>query len=80
MIARVSVTLKPALLDVQGKTVQQGLESLGFKHLTRVRVGKLIEIELDGSSVEAATREAERMCQQLLANPVIETYHIEIKK
>ena len=79
MIAKVSVTLKPALLDAQGKTVQHALESLGFKNLKRVRVGKLIEIEVDGSSPEVARRDAEKMCEKLLANPIIETYSVDIQ-
>ncbi len=79
MKARVSVTLKTGLLDSQGKTTQQALESLGFKGITQVRVGKYIELELNGATAATAKREVERMCQKLLANPVIETYRIEVK-
>ena len=76
--ARVLVRLKPGLLDPQGKTVQQALESLGFKGIRRTRVGKLIELELNGTKMASARRDVERMCQKLLANPVIETYQIEV--
>ena len=78
MIARVFVTLKPAVLDAQGQTVQHALESLGFKGVTKARVGKLIEIELNHRSRAQAKKDVERMCAKLLANPVIETYRIEL--
>jgi len=80
MIARVYITLKPGVLDPQGKTIKQALESLGFKGIRQVRVGKLLELELNHSRVLAAKRDVERMCQKLLANPVVETYRIEIRR
>ena len=80
MLAKVEVTLKPGLLDAQGQTLQHALESLGFKGIARVRVGKLIQLELNGSNAAAAKKALERMCQKLLANPVVETYRIEIAR
>ena len=80
MIARVSVTLKASILDPQGKTVKSALESLGFKGIKQVRVGKLIEIELNHAKAASAKRDLERMCQKLLANPVVETYRVELSK
>jgi len=80
MIARVYITLKPGVLDPQGKTIKQALESLGFKGIRQVRVGKLLKLELNHSRVLAAKRDVERMCQKLLANPVVETYRIEIRR
>ena len=80
MKTRIAITLKPGLLDVQGKATQQALESLGFKGIMQVRVGKLIEIELNHGTAASVKREAERMCQKLLANPVVETYRVEIAK
>ena len=80
MIARVSVTLKASILDPQGKTVKSALESLGFKGIKQVRVGKLIEIELNHAKAASAKRDLERMCQKLLANPVVETYHVELRR
>ena len=80
MIAKVAVTLKPGLLDPQGKTVKSALESLGFKGIKQVRVGKYIEVELNHSKVASAKRDVERMCQKLLANPAVETYRVEIKR
>ena len=78
MRAKVYITLKPGLLDAQGKTVKHALEALGFKGVRDVRMGKYIEIELNRSSASAAKRDVERMCKKLLANPIIETYRIEI--
>ncbi len=68
---RVVVTLKPGVLDPQGKAIGHALGSLGFVGVGEVRVGKLIELEVaDEADVEA-------MCRQLLANTVIEDYRIE---
>ncbi len=78
MLATVSITLKPGILDSQGKALQQALESLGFRGLQRVRTGKLIVLELQHTSREQAKRDVEKMCRKLLANPVVETYHIEL--
>jgi len=79
MKATVCITLKPGLLDAQGKTIKSALESLGFKQVKDVRMGKYLEIELNGTRAASAKKEVERMCQKLLANPVIETYRIEVK-
>ena len=79
MKAKVCITLKPGLLDAQGKTVKSALESLGFKGVKDVRIGKYIEIELNGARAASAKKDVERMCHKLLANPVIETYRVEVK-
>ena len=79
MKAKICITLKAGLLDAQGKTVKSALESLGFKGVADVRVGKYIELELNGARAASAKREVERMCKKLLANPVVETYRIEMK-
>ncbi len=79
MKATVCITLKPGLLDAQGKTVRSALESLGFRNVKEVRMGKYIELELHGSRLASAKKDVERMCKKLLANPVIETYRIELK-
>ena len=80
MKAHVYVTLKPSVLDPQGKTVKSALESLGFKGIQDVRMGKYVEVTLTHTATVSAKKEVERMCQKLLANPVIEQYHIELKK
>ena len=76
---RVYVALKQGLLDAQGKTIKNALESLGFKGIQDVRMGKHLEITLNHSSRASAKRDVERMCQKLLANPVVETYRIEVE-
>ena len=74
MKARVFVTLKPGVLDPQGKAIHHALEGLGFDGVRDVRAGKLIELELaDGTS----DSDIEAMCRKLLANTVIENFRIE---
>ena len=80
MKAKVYITLKPGLLDAQGKTIKSALETLGFKGVGEVRMGKYVELSLNHGSVAAARRDAERMCKKLLANPVIEQYRIDISR
>ena len=79
MKARVHVSLKTGVLDPQGKAIGNALASLGFTGVGEVRQGKLIEIELDDSDRAAAEAKVEKMCQELLANPVIENYAIELE-
>ncbi len=71
---RVHVTLKPGVLDPQGKAIHHALEGLGFAGLRDVRAGKLIELELEDGAGE---HDVEGMCRKLLANTVIENYRIE---
>ncbi len=79
MRAVVNIYLKEGVLDPQGKAVKHALESLGFKDIEDVRVGKQIILTLkDGLSEEEAKKEVEEMCEKLLANTVIEDYTIEI--
>jgi len=78
MKARVHVSLKPGVLDPQGKAIGNALQALGFDGIGEVRQGKLIELELTDSDPAAARARVEEMCRQLLVNPVIETYTIEI--
>lgn len=79
MKAKVHVTLKPGVLDPQGKAVQHALGSLGFSGVDEVRQGKYIEIDLsEESDAAAAHAHVEDMCKQLLANTVIEDYSIDI--
>ena len=79
MIARVIVTPKPVVNDPQGLTVKQGLTLLGFREVTDVRVGKYIEVNLEGASEHEARRRVEEMCRQLLANHVIEDFRFELE-
>ena len=74
MKARVFVTLKPGVLDPQGKAIHHALEGLGFGGVNDVRAGKLIELDLSDS---VADSDIEAMCTKLLANTVIENFRIE---
>jgi phosphoribosylformylglycinamidine synthase PurS subunit len=78
MKARVYVSLKAGIFDPQGTTIQQALNGLGFSDVSRVNAGKYFEIELDSASSADATQQLSKMCDQLLANPTIEQYSIEI--
>lgn len=78
MKAVVNVSLKNGVLDPQGKAVEHALDSLGFSGISNVRIGKQIVLDIDASSAEAARKELEKMCEELLANTVIEDYEIMI--
>ncbi|HEY9235794.1 MULTISPECIES: phosphoribosylformylglycinamidine synthase subunit PurS [Phenylobacterium] len=79
MRAKVHVFLKPGVLDVQGKAVENALHGLGWPQVDGVRVGKTIEFDLkDASDKAAAEAEVKQMCERLLANTVIESYRIEV--
>lgn len=79
MKAIVTVGLKPGVLDTAGKAVTGALQELGFASVTGARIGKLIELELTATDRAAAEAEVKAMCDKLLANPVIETYSVEIR-
>lgn len=80
MKAKVYVTLKPSVLDPQGKAIHHSVESLGFKSIGDIRQGKYFEIALDPEITEADARvSVERIAKDVLANPVIEDYHVEIQ-
>ena len=79
-LAKLSVTLKPTVSDPQGLAVHEALHTLGFESVESVRVGKYIELQLDAVTRKTAQTEVERMCQKLLANPVIESYHLDIRE
>ena len=80
MKATVFVRLKGEVLDPQGRAVQKALDTLGVSGVKDVRVGKLIEIQLDSSLREGAELDAQlrKMCDELLANPVIEDYEVKL--
>jgi len=78
MTAIVNVFLKEGVLDPQGKAAHHALDSLGFKGVKDVRIGKQIVIELDTDDRSKAEAEVKEMCETLLANTVIEDYTIEI--
>ena len=78
MKIRVEVMLKAGVLDPQGKAIGNALATLGFNGIGNVRQGKLIELELAETDPARARQQAEAMCKELLSNPVIEDYAIEI--
>lgn len=78
MKARVTVTLKSSVLDPQGEAIVGALKSLTFQGIHSIRQGKVFDIELDDQPAEAAKQKLQQMCQELLANTVIENYTIEI--
>lgn len=79
MRARVTVMLKDGVLDPQGEAVRHALHGLGHAGVQAVRQGKVIELDLAASDAEAARAEVAQMCEQLLANTVIESYRIDIE-
>jgi phosphoribosylformylglycinamidine synthase subunit PurS len=76
---KVFVTPRRGILDPQGRTIESSLKSLGFKGVSSVKVGKYITLEIDAPNAVAARGEAQRMCEQLLANPVIEDFTFEVE-
>jgi phosphoribosylformylglycinamidine synthase len=78
--AKILVTLKSGVLDPQGKAIQHALGALGFDGVREVRQGKAIEIELDETDRARARETIDAMCAKLLANPVIETYSVELSE
>ncbi len=78
--AQVKITLKKTVADPQGLTLKHSLESLGFKGLSGVRMGKFITLKLDAGDKDKAEAEAKGMCEKLLANPIIEDFSIEVYK
>jgi phosphoribosylformylglycinamidine synthase len=77
MRARVLVRLKPGIMDVQGAAVKRALTGLGFSELNDLRVGKVIDIDLNEPTPEGARARVGEMCRQLLANPILEDFTIE---
>lgn len=78
MKARVTVTLKAGVLDPQGKAIVGALDALNFNGVQSVRQGKVFDIVIDDLPPEEAKKQLTSMCEQLLANTVIENYHIDI--
>jgi phosphoribosylformylglycinamidine synthase len=77
MKVRVLVRLKPGILDVQGAAVQRALGGLGFNDVRELRVGKLLELDVDAPTAAAARQRVDEMCRRLLANTILEDYTID---
>jgi len=78
--AEITIILKRTVADPQGLTIMHALESLGYKDLADVRIGKLVTIKLNFKDKKRAEREIDQMCKKLLTNPIIEYYHFKIKE
>ena len=78
-LARVYVTLKKSVFDPQGKTIHDALTSLGYSGVTDVRQGKFFEVALDGLTGDQARQTVEEIARTVLANPVIESYRVEVE-
>ena len=76
--AQIKVTLKKTVADPQGQTIKHALESFGFSGIEGLRMGKFITVTIKAKDQVAAKAEAEKMCQKLLANPIIEEYSVEV--
>jgi phosphoribosylformylglycinamidine synthase subunit PurS len=75
--ARIYVTLRPSVSDPAGIAIESGLKNLGY-NTSQVRIGKYIELQLDAPDPTTAQTQLTEMCEQLLANPVIENYRIDV--
>ncbi len=77
--ATISITLRPSILDPEGKTVQHALTNLGYDEVDQVRMGKQAEVWIDTEDEEEARRVATEACEKLLANPVTENFDIQLE-
>lgn len=77
--AKVNITLRKSILDPKGKAAHHALQNLGMNAVQSVRIGKFIELDIDAQTKEEAYQQAEKSCAKLLANEVMEDYHIHIE-
>lgn len=78
--ASIKIMLKSGILDVQGKTVENSLHSIGFNSMKNVRIGKFVQLEIDASTSDQANELVKSACEKLIANPIIEDYEIQIEE
>jgi phosphoribosylformylglycinamidine synthase subunit PurS len=76
--ARIYVTLRPSVLDPAGTAVQSGLKHLGYDNVEQVRIGKYVELKITAADEASARAQLDQVCDQLLANPVIENYRFDL--
>lgn len=76
--AQIYVTLRPSVLDPAGTAVQSGLSHMGYTNVDHVRIGKYVEVTLNADDEAAARHQLDRICDELLANPVIENYRFDL--
>ncbi|MCC5607380.1 phosphoribosylformylglycinamidine synthase subunit PurS [Nostoc sp. CHAB 5834] len=77
-LAKIFVTLRPSVLDPAGVAVQSGLKQMGYENVEQVRIGKYIELTITSSDEKKARQDLDRICDQMLANPVIENYRFDL--
>jgi len=77
--AKIRITLRTSILDPQGKAVEHAIGSMGFGEVRGVRMGKYVELQVDRPTAEEASRVTEEVCRKLLANPVMEDFHVELE-
>ncbi|KAB8331230.1 phosphoribosylformylglycinamidine synthase subunit PurS [Scytonema tolypothrichoides VB-61278] len=77
-LAKIFVTLRPSVLDPAGVAVQSGLKQMGYSDVEQVRIGKYIEVTFTSTDEGTARQNLDRMCDQMLANPVIENYRFDL--
>ncbi len=79
-LSKVRITVRKSILDPQGKAVEHAVASLGVKGISDVRMGKYVELKIDGNSEAEARRATDEVCKKLLASPVMEDYDFEIER
>jgi phosphoribosylformylglycinamidine synthase subunit PurS len=77
-LAKIFVTLRPSVLDPAGVAVRSGLQQLGYDNVDQVRIGKYIELSITSSDENTARQNLDRICDQMLSNPVIENYRFDL--
>ncbi len=76
--AFIKIVLREGILDVQGKTIENALHSMDFNSIDKVRIGKFVELNVVAESFDSAEEKVEQACKQLIANPIIEDYFIDL--
>lgn len=79
-LAKIKITLRKGILDVQGKAVENALHSIEFPMISNVRVGKFVELEVDANDKENAYLLVDSACRKLIANPIVEDFVIELNE
>jgi len=75
---KIEITLKPTVMDAQGTTIEKALHKMGHATVGNVRIGKFVTLEIEAECPNCARGAAEEMCRELLANPIIEQYHVTV--
>ena len=79
-VAKIDVMLKPGISDVQGQVVERSLPAMGWENVSGVRVGKHLELVVEGTSLDSLREQVTQMCERFLANTVIESYSVELEQ